>query len=216
MSEALELFAEELPFETKAKKRLIVPSAQADKLRKGGAECLDDFISPTEEAELLHIIDQQKWMQDLRRRVQHYGYRYDYKKRNITEDDRIGALPDWVQPICDRLLEQNIFATPPEQMIVNEYEAGQGIASHADRDCFGGVVASLSLGSDCMMDITPYPEDRNSTFAIVLARRSLLALRGVSRDRWLHGIRPNRSDTQDGIKIPRTRRISLTFRTINK
>ena len=36
---------------------------------------------------------------------------------------------------------------PFEQAIVNEYEPGQGIAPHVDRDCFGPVVATVSLGS---------------------------------------------------------------------
>ena len=41
---------------------------------------------------------------------------------------------------------------PFEQAIVNEYEPGQGIAPHIDRDCFGPVVATVSLGSAVNMD----------------------------------------------------------------
>ena len=37
------------------------------------------------------------------------------------------------------------FDRPAEQVIVNEYQPGQGIAHHADRGCFGPAVATLSL-----------------------------------------------------------------------
>ena len=36
--------------------------------------------------------------------------------------------------------------------VVVEYEPGQGIAPHIDRDCFGPVVATVSLGSAVNMD----------------------------------------------------------------
>jgi hypothetical protein len=38
---------------------------------------IKDFVSANEEAALLSAIDGEPWRQDLKRRVQHYGYRYD-------------------------------------------------------------------------------------------------------------------------------------------
>lgn len=193
---------------------LSVPDYQHTKLQEGGAEYIAEFINPREEALLINAINQETWITDLRRRVQHYGFKYDYAKRNLTESDKIGDLPRWAIPICENLVVQNIFPTAPEQMIVNEYEPGQGIAPHTDRDCFGDVVASLSLESDCIMDIYPDPQYKKNTFPILLERCSLLVLRGISREKWLHGIRPNKADLQSGCKYPRTRRLSLTFRTV--
>ena len=189
-------------------------SGQVTTLRAGGADYQPGFISAEEETALIDAIDRQYWAEDLRRRVQHYGYRYDYKERNATGDDRIGELPDWVSFLCDRLVERKIFETRPQQLIVNEYEPGQGIAPHADRDCFGPVVASVSLGSDCMMDIYRTPRVKEDAVQIVLERCSLLVLRGAARERWLHGIRPNKADSQDGRRVPRGRRLSLTFRAM--
>lgn len=207
MSQTLDLFAEG--------SALFVPSGQVDTLRAEGADYKPGFVSAEEEEALIDSIDRQPWNEDLRRRVQHYGYRYDYKERKSTGEDRIGDLPDWVSFLCGRLVERQIFETRPQQLIVNEYEPGQGIAHHSDRGCFGPVVASVSLGSDCMMDIYRTPKVKEDAFRIVLERRSLLVLRGVARDRWLHGIRPNKADYQDGRKIRRERRLSLTFRTMN-
>ena len=208
MPQAFELFPE-------VEATLSLPPGQLDSLREGGADYQSAFISTDEEKALIDAIDRQRWSNDLRRRVQHYGYRYDYKERKATEDDRIGELPEWILFLCDRLVEQNVFPTHPDQLIVNEYEPGQGIAPHTDQDCFGAVVASVSLGSDCVMDIYRTLKPKKDVFQIVLERCSLLVLSGVARKRWLHGIRPNKADYQDENKVPRERRLSLTFRTMN-
>ena len=194
--------------------RLGVPVEQMARLHGGGAQYLADFITPSEETGLLAAVDAAPWRTDLQRRVQHYGYRYDYTERNIESADRLGALPLWAEKISHRLLQSNLFAAKPDQLIVNEYQPGQGIAPHTDRDCFGPVVASLSLGGDCMMRILPHGNSDRGRFDIVLQRRSLVVFQGASRDVWRHGIAPRQSDWQDGHKIPRQRRVSLTFRTV--
>ena len=202
---------------------LTPPPEQAAKLAEGNAGYFADFISAAEEGALAAAIDQQGWITDLRRRVQHYGYRYDYSKRDLTEDDRIGPLPSWVMEICDRMVRRGVFASCPDQLIVNEYMPPQGIAPHTDRSCFGEVVASLSLLSDYVMDLYPSPRDKELKFPIVLERCSLLVLRGAARHRWRHGISARKSDLQPLCcdsehlkpqKFPRNRRLSLTFRTV--
>lgn len=52
---------------------------------------LPDFITAAEEQELLERIDREPWLTDLKRRVQHYGYKYDYRARAI---DLSMCLPD--------------------------------------------------------------------------------------------------------------------------
>ncbi len=97
-----------------------------------GLTLVDTFISEDEELELIQNIDKQSWLTDLKRRVQHYGYKYDYKARKLTEDFKVGDIPDFIKPISKRLLEQRCFNKLPDQVIVNEYESGQGISSHID------------------------------------------------------------------------------------
>ena len=176
----------------------------------GGGKICENFITEVEEQSLLQAIDNATWIADLRRRVQHYGYRYDYKMKSINAESRIGALPDWVAALCARLADY--FARKPDQLIINEYEPGQGIAAHIDKDCFGPVIAAISLGSDCLIGIKrPDGDD----FEVVVKRRSLMIYAGDSRHKWQHTIAPRKTDQQQGQKIARGRRVSLTFRTID-
>jgi alkylated DNA repair dioxygenase AlkB len=177
-----------------------------------GLSYLADYVSEREAENLLLHIDAQPWITELSRRVQHYGYRYDYRARTIDRSMYLGPLPGWITPLTHRLHVDGMFPAIPDQVIANEYQPGQGIAPHVDCiPCFGPVVASLSLGSTCVMDLSL--DDRSQP--VRLETRSLLVLAGEARLHWRHGIRPRRSDPgNDGIRVPRGRRISLTFRTI--
>ena len=44
-----------------------------------GARLVRDFVTPAEERRLLLRIGEASWLRDLNRRVQHYGFRYDYR-----------------------------------------------------------------------------------------------------------------------------------------
>ena len=117
-----------------------------------GLSYMQEFITADEGGALLKAIDQSHWLTDLKRRVQQYGYKYDYKARAVTNDSYLGELPEWGEPIAKRLYDQDIFQAAPDQVIVNEYEPGQGISAHIDCvPCFGNTVASLTLGSGAIM-----------------------------------------------------------------
>ncbi len=178
-----------------------------------GAKLIDGFVSTKREVELLSCIDQAPWLQELRRRVQHYGWRYDYKARRVTKDARLGPLPDWLEREVHTLSETGFFEQPPDQVIVNEYEPGQGIAPHVDCiPCFGPTIASLSLGARVEMrfECTATKERLD----LALEPRSLLLLAGAARFKWRHSISARKSDIVEGIRTPRKRRISLTFRAV--
>jgi len=171
------------------------------------------FVSPDEADALLGHVDASPWREDLRRRVQHYGFRYDYRARAVDPADRIGPLPPWLADLAERLAADGIFDRPPDQAIVNEYLPGQGIAPHVDRQpCFGPTVATLSLGGAISMQFdqgsaTPRTDIR-------LAAGSLLVLTGEAWAAWRHGIAARKADVVDGRRIPRIRRLSITFRTV--
>lgn len=176
-----------------------------------GLNYVPHFINAELEAELIQLIDQQSWITDLRRRVQHYGYRYDYKVRGLKSDLYLGPIPQWLRPYCQKLHSEGYFSQIPNQVIVNEYLPGQGIASHTDCiPCFGETIASISLGSSCQMDFTR--GDRKTS--LYLEPCSLLILSGDARYQWKHGIAARKSDKVDGTIMPRARRISLTFRSV--
>jgi alkylated DNA repair dioxygenase AlkB len=178
-----------------------------------GLQYLPNYISAQEETSLVDMVDKQLWLSPLQRRVQHYGYIYDYKKRTVTEDMFIGGLPEWLQSLANQLKQDGCIAEVPDQVIINEYEAGQGIAPHVDCEpCFGDTILSLSLGSACVMDF--YALKSEEVLHQLLAPCSLLIMEKEARYNWKHGIMPRKSDSFEGKTIQRGRRISLTFRKV--
>src|SRR5882724_3745270 len=112
-----------------------------------GMSHVGDFLSASEQDAVLREVDRQPWRSDLKRRVQHYGYRYDYKARRVDRSMFLGPLPPFAMPAANRLVEQSLFSQLPDQLIVNEYLPGQGISAHIDCEpCFAGAIAMVSLG----------------------------------------------------------------------
>ncbi|MCD6035583.1 MAG: 2OG-Fe(II) oxygenase superfamily protein [Rickettsiales bacterium] len=177
-----------------------------------GLQYIPDYITSDQEAELLSCIDAQSWLRDLKRRVQHYGWKYDYKARSITGDLRLGPLPDWLERYCNKLQGDGVFEKVPDQVIINEYQPGQGIAPHIDCvPCFGGTIASISLGSAYLMEFT---HANGGKVPVLLESRSLVILKEDARYVWKHGIPGRKTDRYQGQVIERKRRVSLTFRNV--
>ena len=181
-----------------------------------GLQFVPSFLTPEQEADCVTRIDaaEGQWLNNLRRRVQHYGWRYDYKARAITPDMHIGALPDWLADLAKRLYDETeLFDRVPEQVIVNEYEPGQGIATHIDHLGFGPTVCTISLLDDWEMDFSENWKDKSPA---LLHRRSCVLLTGDSRSAWQHGIASRKREYSESGKLERrrSRRLSLTFRTV--
>lgn len=162
-------------------------------------------------------LDAAPWRQDLKRRVQHYGWRYNYRVRGVDPSDYLGELPTWLGEVISRMDEKAGFSGTPDQAIVNEYRPGQGIAPHVDCvPCFGPIVASLSLGSACEMLFQRV--ETEATQRLHLPRRSLLFLSGQARYEWRHSIPARKTDPHPNAhekgRILRSRRVSITFRTM--
>jgi len=189
------------------------PSPSSDEPTIPGLIYEAEFLSPDEEKVLLSRINAERWITDLRRRVQHYGWRYDYKARRIDPGMYLGKLPEWLDDVSARLLARGWFDQLPDQVIVNEYLPGQGIAAHTDCvPCFGPTLASVSLLSDVLMDFeNPRTKERHSRR---LERRSIAVLQGDARYLWRHGISARLKDIYQSKNWIRSRRVSLTFRTV--
>ena len=171
-----------------------------------GLTYVDGFVLAEDQARLLAAIDGEPWLSDLKRRVQHYGYRYDYKARKVTPSMFLGPLPAWSMPLASRLVAGGYMAEPPDQLIVNEYEPGQGIAAHVDCvPCFGPVICSVTLGSHCVMEFAATAADAEEL--LLLEPGSLLVMAGESRYDWRHAIPARKSDKVDGRVLPRGRRV---------
>lgn len=178
-----------------------------------GLHYIADYLTPSAQQHYLNIIDQQPWSNELKRRVQHYGYRYDYRRKQVDYDLYLGPLPEWAAALVQRLHADMHAPAMPDQLIINEYQPGQGIASHVDCvPCFGDTIISLSLGSACVMELSQLTSSRQ--VSLLLEVGSLLVLRAEARYDWKHGISARRSDQHQGQTIIRQRRVSLTFRTV--
>ena len=179
-----------------------------------GLEFIEMFLSPEEQQHCVEQVDAaiEEWRHDLSRRVQHYGWRYDYKSRAITPDMHIGALPNWLSRLAHRLYDETgVFDRIPEQVIVNEYLPGQGINMHIDHRGFGPTVCTISLLDDWEMDFSPNWQTKSPA---LLNRGSCVLLTGDSRTTWQHGIAFRRSEPLENGRRERKRRLSLTFRTV--
>ncbi|KAI8927082.1 hypothetical protein BC831DRAFT_389972, partial [Entophlyctis helioformis] len=183
-----------------------------------GLELLLDFVSPLEEQQLVHAIDAQPWSghgrppnPELRRRTQQYGFLFSFRSRLVEQ--RLGDLPDFVSAVSDRLRAHGIFGDgPPNHMLVNEYDLGQGIMPHVDSMAFGPVVTSLSLLTPCIMTFTDTATAES--VPVHLPPRSLLVMQGHARYGMTHCISKETVETAGDVVIERGRRVSLTFRRI--
>lgn len=79
-----------------------------------------NFLTDQEQQHLLKEIDSLPWSNELSRRVQHYGFRYDYKAKTVPANAEIDPLPPFVDFIVKRLQKCGIFRDfQPDQLIVN-------------------------------------------------------------------------------------------------
>lgn len=171
-----------------------------------GLRYLQKYISKGEEGILLERLDTYPWRTELQRRVQHYGYIYAYFQRTTQKGPPFPAELEFLRA---KLVADGLFETLPNSGIVNEYLPGQGISPHIDcAACFGETICSLSLNASCCIE---FLRDGRKLQKIV-EPRSLLVLQGEARYQWKHAIARRKQDLYGGIKIVRTRRLSVTFR----
>ncbi|GAB5588568.1 hypothetical protein Unana1_03468 [Umbelopsis nana] len=162
-----------------------------------GLTVIENFVSPDEEATLVASCDGRLWS--------------GLGIRKVLEE--LGPLPDFVQPVLARIAVQGL-SPPPNHLLVNEYEAGQGIMPHTDApSIFGPVIMSLSLISACVMRFTNL--DTGHSVDVLLPRRSMLVMTNEARYNYKHSISKDLVETlPDGTSIERSRRVSFTFRQI--
>jgi alkylated DNA repair dioxygenase AlkB len=186
---------------------------EASAERVPGLIYVPDFLSETQERQIVAAIDDGPWRNDLKRRVQHYGWRYDYKAREIDMSMRLGPLPEWAMLLAKRLKSEGYLPHLADQVIVNEYVGKQGISRHTDcTPCFDDGVAMLSLLESWEMIFRDDRRSSTTKMHKLLEQRSVTIMAGEVRYHWTHEI-PSRLSEPGGLK--RGRRISVTFRKVN-
>ena len=178
-----------------------------------GLEIHSGFISPEEEGALLAHAGRGLWNTEISRRTQQYGFRYSLKDASYEAAETGCALPAWSAPVLGRVRGQGLSAAVFTQLSINEYQPGQGIALHTDREGpERDEVLILSLGSPCAMEF--FQPSGACSLEIMLWPRSLLLMRDEARHHWQHGIPRRKSDWVNNQRLPRGRRISLSFRSL--
>lgn len=172
---------------------------------------------------ILSKLDEREWKKlsssSNSRKVQHYGYLYDYKSRRI--DVKCEDIPDFLIPlqnklehICDQL---GLFEKDKDdnyefnQCIVNNYESGQGISSHIDVKKYGKIIGCYTANSGATMTF----RKGNYTKHIYVKPNSLYIMSGDSRFKFTHEMATRNSDVVNDEIIKRDRRISITFRYVD-
>ncbi|PWA03443.1 hypothetical protein BB558_000385 [Smittium angustum] len=187
----------------------------------------DDFLTIEEEQNLLELIGGNKiiddnqssdkpWSTIQNRKVQHYGYAFDYKRKHIGDGSQVSYkdIPDIIVNYINRAKQEYPFIGDFDQLSVQKYPPGAGISFHSDsHTAFGETLLILSLKSPIMMEFR-HPSTR-SLVCQDLKPRSIVIMSGDSRMGWEHGIRARRSDMIDSKVRMREERWSLTIRSIN-
>jgi alkylated DNA repair dioxygenase AlkB len=118
-------------------------------------------------------------------------------------------LPSWLDDLCERVhgvLGPSFFRESPSHVLLNCYEAGNGIMPHEDGPQYLPVVAILSIGATTIFrffeksapnDDRTGVEHKTPIVSLIVPRNSLLVFRGKYYDHYLHGIDAVASETVD-------------------
>ncbi len=173
-----------------------------------GLSYCSNAISEEDEKRLISLFDEKgQWVPITEspnsRRVQHYGYHYDYRSGRTTQ--QATAIPSELFDLCPMAKEFGM-----NQVIVNEYYPGQGISAHTDSKAYGDTILCYTIGSGATMRFT-YKEGKMDVY---VEPRSVYIMEGEARYDWKHEMIGRKSDVVDGKKLARGRRISITFRMV--
>ncbi|KAI8924125.1 hypothetical protein BC831DRAFT_466940 [Entophlyctis helioformis] len=186
-----------------------------------GLSLVPEFVTKDEEQILLANAEAAgrsgRWESLSQRRVQHFGFRFDYPLNDIdraaidvdadTEQHRRQAvLPDWAGPVLDRYTSLFPQHQKPDQLTINHYVPGGGIAPHTDRHTsFLSPVLIVSLGAGLVMEFRQLAHTSSHEGAVGM---SLVVMDGEARLGWEHAIRPRKMDLLDGKVVERSERWS--------
>ena len=119
----------------------------------------------------------------------------------------VEALPGWARAVCERAGAVS-GVRGINQVLLNEYKDGQGIAAHKDGDHLyakEAVVLSLVAGAEMVFR----PDDGGETLRLHLPPRSLLRFRGALFSDYTHEIPVRRMPEAPPLRLSFTMRHAL-------
>lgn len=138
------------------------------------------------------------------RQICQYGYKYNYYTKKCVETDPIPEFwLDIIKPTLDALELKIEF----NQVLINKYQPGEGIASHIDADIFGDTILCLTVNSGAVL----YFEKGNELHSIYPDNGDIYLMQKDARYKYKHSQPARKKDPGYG---PRGVRYSVTYRTI--
>ena len=175
-----------------------------------GLRYVPRYLAAAEQDALLATVGALDWQDAGGRRIQFYGHWYHHSKGGLY---RVGDLPPWAAALAGRLCDDRLMPYLADQLIVTEYQPGEGIRPHVDAPTFADVIVGVTLGSACVMEFLRQGHDTES---VLLEPGSALVFSGDARHEWQHAIPARTADDWHGQRLPRSRRVSLTFRKMEE
>ena len=148
-----------------------------------------DWVTADEEAALMRCTScspPQRWTQLRGRRLQNLGG----LPRPLPEGFASEPLPGWIGAVCDALVRSGVFppTAPPNHVLLNEYQPGEGIDAHRDGPLYAPRVAIVSLGSACSFDFVTNDVARDVRASLLLPPRGVLIFSEEAYESLLHTV----------------------------
>jgi DNA oxidative demethylase len=174
-----------------------------------GFRYTESFLAPAEERRLIDLLEDLPWESvvfrgyEARRRVVHFGHRYDFEARGVSPGlpipDALIAMRDRAAQLADEPAERYV------EVLATEYRPGSTIGWHSDAPAFGATVLGVSLASSCRMRFRRRTAGGWKRWDHVLEPRSAYVIGGEARTAWQHSIPPTEA-----------LRYSITYRTVRE
>ena len=185
-----------------------------------GFSYLENYIDADYASKLVDFLTSTNTFDLKKRKVKHFGYEFRYGSNDCDEKQPLAEkIPEICQELIKKMLDEKLIEIEPDQLTVNFYEPGHGIAPHVDNpNAFDECIISLSLLSSATMELR---QRENKQIANVYLRpNSLVVMKGDARYKWTHSISERKHDlvlnsNQKYSVVPREKRISLTFRKLS-
>jgi alkylated DNA repair dioxygenase AlkB len=185
----------------------MAPSSRRATEAPAGFRYVEELVEPDEERGLLSLLEELPWEAvtfrgyEARRRVVHFGHRYDFEARGVSPGlpvpDALVALRARAATLADDDPEHYV------EVLATEYRPGATIGWHSDAPAFGATVLGVSLASSCRMRFRRRTPDDWKRWDHVLEPRSAYVIGGEARSAWQHSIPPTEA-----------LRYSITYRTV--
>ncbi len=174
-----------------------------------GFQYVDELVEREEEGRLVGLLETLPWEAvifrgyEARRRVVHFGHRYDFEARGVSPGL---PIPDAFVALRERVAA--VAGEDPEayvEVLATEYRPGSTIGWHSDAPAFGSTVLGVSLASACRMRFRRRAPDGWLRWDRVLEPRSAYVIGDEARTAWQHSIPPTEE-----------LRYSVTYRTVRE